>query len=221
MKTAIVFGSSGLVGKKLIHQLVLSADYDKIKVINRSTQAYESTKIEEIIDSLENLDLIKSKLSGDDLFICLGSTIKKAGSKTKFSAIDLELPVRIATLAKTNGISCLVAISSLGANFKSSNFYLMTKGLMEKELVEIGVKHTYFVRPSMLLGKRSEFRLGELIGKIVIQFVGLFFFGKFKKYKGIYDWQVAKSMIYIAKAKPKKQFWESDELYKIITDGDA
>lgn len=216
MNTALLFGATGLVGKQVLAQLTANEYYDKIVVFNRKTQHYSSPKVEEIISDLKDLELIKEKIKGEVVFICVGTTIKKAGTKANFEAVDLELPISIAMAAKGNNVSCLVAISSLGANVHSSNFYLKTKGDMEQSLSEIGVKHTYFVRPSMLFGKREEFRLAEYLGKIALKAFGLFLFGSLKKYKGIEDWQVAKAMILMAKNKPKQNVFESDELINII-----
>ncbi|MBL1145402.1 MAG: NAD(P)H-binding protein [Bacteroidetes bacterium] len=216
MNTALLFGATGLVGKQVLAQLTANEYYDKIVVFNRKTQHYSSPKVEEIISDLKDLELIKEKIKGEVVFICVGTTIKKAGTKANFEAVDLELPISIAMAAKENNVSCLVAISSLGANVHSSNFYLKTKGDTEQSLSEIGVKHTYFVRPSMLFGKREEFRLAEYLGKIALKAFGLFLFGSLKKYKGIEDWQVAKAMILMAKNKPKQNVFESDELINII-----
>lgn len=207
--TATVFGSTGLVGAKLIELLGKDEDYEKIFAPNRREVSFNDDKI--IVQKIDfsALDTYPELFEVDHLFICLGTTIKKAGSKEKFKAVDLDLPKEIAKQAKADK---LVMISSIGANTNSSNFYLKTKGEAEKAVLEHGPSCTHIVRPSMLLGDRKESRLGETIGKVLLKLFDPLMLGPLKKYRGVYDEEVAMAMLVLAKSVNSPQILESDQI---------
>ena len=151
-------------------------------------------------------------ITGDELYCCLGTTIKKAGSKENFRKVDYDMPLQMAKAAFKNGIKSYLLVSSVGANAESSNFYLRTKGEVEHAVKEVGFEKLIILQPSFLLGKRNEFRLGEKIGKIIFRFFELFLFGKLKKYQAVQAENVAKTMIYLANAKYEKTVYQSDEI---------
>ncbi len=214
-KTAAVFGATGLVGKELILQLVDNDDYTKIIVFNRRQQNYDNPKIEELIFNGQNLDNANNQIVADDLYCCIGTTMKKAGSKTAFSAVDFDIPVWLAKTAEKNKIKKLLIVSSVGANEKSSNFYLATKGKMEQEVLKYKIPGIYFFRPSMLLGNRTETRFGEMFGQKAMKLTGFLMIGKLKKYKSIPASVVAKAMLKVAQENYTKHFFESDELWNL------
>ena len=134
----------------------------------------------------------------DDVYVCIGTTMKKAGSKEAFLKVDFELVQTIAQQAKAAGAKRLLVVSSIGANAESSNFYLRTKGQMEEAVKQYGFALCGIVRPSLLLGKRNEFRFGEKLGVFFYKVFGFIFVGPLRKYKGIYAVDVAKSMVMLA-----------------------
>ncbi|HCY00506.1 MAG TPA: hypothetical protein DG754_10235, partial [Bacteroidales bacterium] len=134
----------------------------------------------------------------DTAYCCLGTTIKKAGSKEAFLEVDLELVVDFANKAKEAGVKRFAVVSSIGANAKSKNFYLNTKGKVEEQLKAIGFKRLVIVQPSLLLGKRNEKRFGEDMGKVLYSVFKFIFIGPLKKYRGIQALDVAKAMIVLA-----------------------
>ena len=149
------------------------------------------------------------------MFCCLGTTIAAAGSKEAFRKIDFDLPVKIAEEASKNNIFSFLIISSLGADTKSSNFYYKTKGEMEKTIQKFSFRKISILRPSMLLGGRKEFRLGEIIGKELMRALSFVFVGSLKKYKAIHAQNVAKAMVEIANNDFGKTIFESDEIRNI------
>jgi uncharacterized protein YbjT (DUF2867 family) len=218
-KTAIVFGASGLVGKALVEELCTSDRYDLVKIFVRSGTGFRNEgKIKEFILDFNNLKEYSGMISGDDLFICLGTTIKKAGSIRRMEEIDRDLPVVIASLASANSVERLAVVSSLGANPASSNNYLRIKGEMEKGLTGLKFKTIIIARPSLLLGKRSERRTLEEISKTAMRLLGFFLTGRLAKYKGIQGRDVARAMIKAINEKTGIQILESDILHKISTD---
>lgn len=192
MKTAIIIGATGLVGSTLVKQLLENQAYSKIVLLLRKPlNIIHSKLIQEIID-FDKLDA--SKIVGDDLFCAMGTTLKKAGSKEAQYKIDCTYPYEIAKIAKANGIKQFILVSSVGANFDSSNFYLRTKGDLEKKMKSLGFQNFVCVRPSMLLGDREEYRLGEKIGAVLSNFLSPLLYGSLRKYHGIESSDVAKAM---------------------------
>jgi len=214
-KTALIVGSSGLVGSELLNLLTISADYDKVISLVRSTKADSIGKIEELIIDFDDLDqLILTNI--DDVFCCLGTTIKKAGSKEKFRQVDLEYVLSTGRLGLKNGATRLLVVSAVGADETSSFFYNRVKGEMERKVQELGFQSVYIFRPSMLGGKRTEFRLGEKIGTFLMQLLGWLMIGKLKRYKIVSASKVAKHMIQSAQnSVAGNYFLESENINNI------
>lgn len=192
MKTAIIIGATGLVGSTLVKQLLDNPAYSKVVLLLRKPLNISHSKLfQEIID-FDKLDA--SKIVGDDLFCAMGTTLAKAGSKEGQYKIDCTYPYEIGKIAKANGVKQYILVSSVGANFESSNFYLRTKGDLEKKIQSLGFQNFVSIRPSMLLGDRGEFRLGEKIGKVLFNMLSPLLFGSLRKYHGIEAADVAKAM---------------------------
>jgi len=215
-KTAIVFGATGLIGSLLLQHLCESPVYSQVITFSRKSIHFNHPKLKEVFNYFTDLSSIKKSLHGDDLFCCIGTTIKKAGSQENFRKIDFEMPVQLAKMAEENKIKGFFVVSSIGADSRSSNFYLRTKGEMEKEVLDCNIPKIAVVRPSMLLGKRNEFRFGEEVGKIIMKSFSFLIQGKYRKYRAIKAETVAKALILIANDDSCDQdIYESDELNEI------
>jgi uncharacterized protein YbjT (DUF2867 family) len=215
IKTALVFGATGLVGNELTNLLLSDNNYNSVKIFVRKKTELKHPKLTQIVNALENAEEVANEIKGEEVFCCLGTTIKKAGSQKAFERIDLELPVKIAEIASKNGVKKFIIVSSIGANRKSGNFYLRTKGKMEEAVLSQDIEGVYVVRPSILLGKRLESRAGEAFGKV---FMGIFSFlmmGSLKKYRGIQAGTVAKAMIRLAGSGEKRLVLESDKVEEL------
>ncbi|GAB4137979.1 MAG: oxidoreductase [Bacteroidia bacterium] len=211
-KTAIVFGATGLIGGFLVRRLAEDHRYAEIKVFTRKPLEWKHHKVDEIITDFKNLDGLRQQVKGDEVFCCLGTTINTAGSQAAFRKVDYELVRWVAAAAAENKIQSFLVVSSIGANANSSNFYLRTKGEMEKAVQAFGFSKCVIVRPSILLGPRKEFRLGESVGKFFAQ---LFSFLTPAKYKGIQAEQVAHAMIVLANDEKGQGIYENADLLKI------
>ncbi len=211
-KTAVIFGATGLTGSIVLKKLIQDERYEKVKVFTRSEPEIKSDKLEIINTELENLELYSDKISGDDVFCCLGTTIKKAGSKENFKKVDLEWPALIAEIASKNKVPNFLMISSIGADPESSNFYLRTKGEAERAVRQHDFNKVIILRPSMLLGKRREFRFFEELGKIIMVPLKFLFRGKLRKYRPINSERVASAMIKFANITTSKYVFESHEI---------
>lgn len=211
-KTALLFGSTGLVGNLLLEELIQSEIYTGIKTFVRQPTGITNPKVEEIVMDFSVPEDYADRLKGDDLYICLGSTIRKAGSIENFGKIDRDLPVKLATIAKKNGINRVAVVSSIGAKTSSGNYYLRVKGEMEHAISRLDFGQVVIARPSMLLGERTERRPAETIGKIFMKLADPLISGKFRKYKAIHGRDVARAMISAMQKNSSKSVYESDEL---------
>ena len=215
-KTALVIGSSGLIGSHLVIQLLSNPHFEKVIVFNRRPCLILHPKIEEHIIDFNNLKAIEPYVKGDVMFCTMGTTIKKAGSKEAFRLVDVVYPEQFAEMALHNQVNQFLIISSLGADLHSNNFYLKTKGEIETFLQNSAFKSVSILRPSLLLGDRKEFRLGEKIASYVLPVLSLFLIGPFKKYRAIEAKTVAKAMLEIAlQNKSGFNIYQSDELQTI------
>jgi uncharacterized protein YbjT (DUF2867 family) len=215
-KTALVIGSSGLIGSHLVIQLLSNPNFEKVIVFNRRACLLLHPKIEEYLIDFNNLKAIEPFVKGDVMFCTMGTTIKKAGSKEAFRLVDVVYPEQFTEMALHNQVKQFLIISSLGADLHSNNFYLKTKGEIETFLQNSAFKSVSILRPSLLLGDRKEFRLGEKIASYVLPVLSLFLIGPFKKYRAIEAKTVAKAMLEIAlQNKSGFNIYQSDELQTI------
>lgn len=215
-KIAIVFGGTGLVGRALIEELVESPVYKTVWSFTRQNSGYNAgSKVNEVIIDFDHAEIFSENIKGDDIYICLGTTIKKAGSIKRMEEIDRDLPVAIAAHASANQVKRLAVISSIGADASSSNYYLRIKGEMEKRILEQVFDTIAIVRPSLLIGDRKEERFGESAAKFFMKAFGKLLFGKYRKYRAIEGKSVAKAMVRILNNTNGKSVYESDMLQKI------
>ena len=135
-KTAIVIGATGLVGQELVKQLIATDEYSKIKLFVRKSIHFDSSKIEIHQVNFDQINDWKDTINGDTIFCCLGTTLKKAKTKEVQFKIDHTYTLLTVKAALINGCKTVVLVSSLGANLKSSNFYLATKGQLEADLTD-------------------------------------------------------------------------------------
>ena len=201
MKTALVFGSSGLVGQQLVQQLIHNSAYQKIKLFVRKTPKIQNPKIEIVNTNFDNIEILYPEIKGDDCFFCIGTTKNNSPDKTEYQRVELDLPKKIANLAKQNKIQSFIFVSSGYANSKSSGEYLRYKGLVEEELISLKFDNLGILRPSFLLGNRKEKRIGEKIGIIIFQILSPLMMGPLKRMKPIHVKTVAGAMIKIAQSK--------------------
>lgn len=198
--TAVVFGATGLVGKELVSQLLRGDEYKKIIVVVRKYLTISNHRLEQVqLSEFSQLMQLADKLNADTYFCCIGTTIKRAGSKENFRMVDYAIPQKIARLAEKLSVPNLVIISSIGANINSSNFYLRTKGEMEKSVRAIYTGNLNIVRPSLLMGLREEFRFRETIAIAFMKLFGWLFVGTLKQYRGTSVRDVAREMITLSK----------------------
>lgn len=193
-KTALIAGATGLIGKELLQFLLNGNEYDKVVAIVRRPVEINHPKLEERIVDFDQLDQYNEIFSVDDVFCALGTTIKKAKTKDAMWKIDVNYPVALARLASSQGAKKFLLVSSMNADPESPIFYPKMKGKLEEEIKQISFETTAIFRPSLLLGERDEFRLGEKAAAAIFTKVPFLFTGPFKKYKAIEGRTVASAM---------------------------
>lgn len=196
--TALVFGAGGLTGKLLTEKLLEHPSFSVVKTFSRKPSGSTHPKAEEVIADFNDPVSLEKNIEGDVLFCCLGTTIRAAGSREAFEKIDLHYPQLLSTLAARKQVKKFLVISSLGADKSSSNFYYRTKALCEEKVAASGVRQVYIFRPGLLLGKRKEFRFGELMAKFFMQALSFAFIGGLKKYRAVKADKVAEAMLWFA-----------------------
>ncbi|MHB1107655.1 MAG: NAD(P)H-binding protein [Lutibacter sp.] len=214
-KTAIILGASGLTGQQLLAKLIVDDRYKTIKLFSRKKTENTSSKVIEIVGDLLALENFKEDFTADELFVCIGTTAKKTPDKTQYKNIDFGIPAAAAKLAKENHIPTFIVVSAMGANAESSVFYNKTKGEMEQAVLSEKIKHTYFLRPSIISGNRNENRPMEKIGITIFKLLQPLMVGKLKKYRLIEAENIAKAMIYLANKKPEIHIVESDKIQEL------
>ena len=215
MKTALIFGSSGLVGNQLFNIIIQNNNYHHIKLFVRSILKNNNSKVEIFQTDFTNLEKHKDSIVGDDCFFCIGTTKKDTPNKNEYRRIEYNIPINVARIASSNSVGSFVYVSSIGANSSSSNSYLKNKGQVEEELNKLNFSKLAVIRPSLLLGKRKKHRLGESIAQYATQKLSPFFLGNLKKYKPIQAQYVAKAMADIAQNNYQKKIFESNQLEEI------
>lgn len=206
---AVIAGATGLIGSHLIDLMKKDGDVKSAQVLSR-----RPLDLPEKFTTVQG-DLMEPALT-DDVnvgFCALGTTMAVAGSKEAFYHVDHDLVLAFAKAAKEKGAETFVLVSSLGADATSSNYYLRVKGETERDLEAVGFRSLIILRPSLLLGQRNEFRLGELFGKGAMTLFGPLMLGSLSKYRGIHGRTVANAMLSLAKEDlPGVHVLESDRL---------
>ena len=212
MKTALLFGSSGLVGGHLLNQLSEDINYSKIKLFVRVIPEVSDPKVEIIKTDFNNLQNHKEDIIGNDCFVCIGTTKKNAPDKDEYRRVELDITKEIAQIAKSNLVNSFIFVSALYANPKSSGEYVRYKGLVEEELKKFNFPKLAIMRPSFLMGDRKEKRVSEKIGIFVFKLLSPLLLGPLKKMKPIHSETVARAMIVVIKNDIQKTIFESNEI---------
>lgn len=209
-------GASGLVGHELLLLLSHLDQVRTVKAITRSPLGRIPPKAENIILDFDQIEKHADILKAQVFICCLGSTIKKAGSKEAFKKVDLDYVLQFARLAEKAKAQKFLVISAMGANADSSVFYNKIKGEMEKALRDLQIPQIEIFRPSLILGERKEKRTGEEWAQRLSPILNKLMIGSFKKYRAIKAADIAKAMaIAVLNFHPGHFIYESDEIQRI------
>ncbi len=210
-RTALILGATGLVGGELLALLLADPEYRQVTVLVRRNLPQTHPKLAQRVVDFKDLARGADAFLVDDVFCCLGTTIKKAGSQEAFRVVDYAYPLESAKLAVRQGAGQYLIITALGANARSSVFYNRVKGEVEEAISKLPIKSLHIFRPSLLLGNRQESRPGEKIAIAVMKPLGFLLAGPLKKYRGIEARTVAQAMLRTAKRNlPGRHAYDSD-----------
>ncbi|QOU30892.1 NAD(P)H-binding protein [Vibrio coralliilyticus] len=215
----MVAGATGLIGTELIKQMLEEDPVTRIYALSRRELPFFHPKLEVLQNKqLQVQEWDADKPSPKYGFICLGTTIKQAGSKQELERIDYELVCDVAQTMKVLGVTHLAVVSSYGASVRSLSHYLRCKGKMEMAIERLGFEHITFVRPGPLVGLRDTPRTDEAIVQVVLKSLRPLMFGKLAKLIPIQASEVAKAMQYgiLTKTDRKLQTLDSIQMQNLI-----
>ena len=211
---SMVVGSTGLVGKSVVNHLIekdiaVLALVRNDEVSDNSLLNYFKIDFDDLQFPYETFSDIK------DIFICLGTTIKKAGSKAAFQKVDITYCYEIAKQAQARGVKNISIVTSLGSDSNSANFYLKSKGMIEDKITKIDFDSISIHRPGLLIGARNEMRFGEFIGQKIFPYVlDPFLIGSMRKYRSIKGDTLAKAMVNLSGDEKGVNFYYFDDFNK-------
>jgi uncharacterized protein YbjT (DUF2867 family) len=215
-RSALLVGATGLVGSHVLRRLLVHPDYARVTLWLRRELAVQHPKLVQSIVDFERLQQYAASLDAQDVFVTLGTTIKKAGSQQAFYRVDYNYPFQVAHLAQQRGAQRFLMVSAVDANPGSRVFYSRVKGEAEEAIGALGLPSVWFFRPSLLLGKRAELRRGERIGEGVGRLIAPLLIGRLRKYRPIAADAVAAAMVYVATHdSPPPGAIESDEIARL------
>lgn len=198
-KTALIAGASGLTGSMCLRLLLQNDRYAKVIALGRSPLPMQHPKLEQLVVDFDKLEKYKHSLIADDIYCCLGTTIKKAGSKANFYQVDYTYVTTLARITAANFASQFLVVSAMGANPNSLIYYSRVKGLMEEAVKPLSFLAVHIFQPSLLTGPRVEKRLREKLAQVTMQTLRFLLVGALRKYRAISADRVAKAMLHAAK----------------------
>lgn len=214
-KTALIAGAGGLTGTFCLQMLLQHPAYNAVIALVRKPLPLQHPKLQQIRVDFDNLQTVPA---ADDVFCCLGTTIKKAGSQENFRKVDYGYVVGVARAALASGAKRFLLVSSMGAGAKSDIFYSRVKGETEDAVMQLPYEAVHIFRPSLLLGNRQEHRLGESLAMAAFKVVGFVMVGPLAKYRGILASDVAKAMVAVAQQNTTgNHIYLSDEIQQIAS----
>ncbi|MEL7532999.1 MAG: oxidoreductase [Bacteroidota bacterium] len=208
-KKALILGATGLIGQSVLTQLLADERYEQVVAFSRRDLAQTHPKLKVVIMDFADMEQAADQFAADELYCCLGTTMKKAGSEEAFNWVDYEIPYRAAKLALAQGLKHYLIVTAMGADTKSFFFYNRVKGEIERDLAALGFDKLSILQPGLLLGDRNEQRLGESIAQNVSKVFSPLLPNA---YKPIAGQTVAKAMIQIANQHLEQRIFSSGKL---------
>ncbi len=212
MSISIIAGSTGLIGRNVVE--ILCNKQESVIALTRRTVSDLPINANQLVIDFDSFVKNGSLPSCNHAFICLGTTIKKAGSQENFRKVDFGYCLSIAKKAKESGAETLSLISSIGADSTSKNFYLRTKGELEEAIQELQFPVVNIFRPSFLVGQRSEKRLSEVVVLKFAKIMDFFLVGSASKYRSVKAELLAKTMVSRIDSKPGVNYFYFDDFLK-------
>ena len=202
-RTAVVAGATGLVGSHVLQLLIADPAWTRVVTLGRRATSVQDSKLEQRIVNLGALDAMADLPLPHDIFCCLGTTIKQAGSQDAFRKVDYDYVVGLARAGVRLGAKQFLLVSAIGADPESRVFYSRVKGEAEAAVRQLPYRSIQIFRPSLLLGDRAEFRLGERIAALLTPLLNPLLISRLRRYRPIAASAVAAAMVRVAKEAPR------------------
>lgn len=218
-KTAVVLGATGLIGQHLVQELLQNEYFTRVRLLVRRPLTINHPKVDiQVVNFNDEKDMAARIDIGDVIFCCVGTTRKKVkGNRTEYRKVDYDIPIIIARLGVQHGFSQFLLVSAIGANPVAANFYLQLKGCIEEDITALPFESIHIFRPSLLLGNREEFRLGERVAQVVVKATSFLLIGAWRKYKPVQAADVARSMVAAANREiAGVHMYEYDEMKALL-----
>ena len=215
-RSAVVLGASGLVGGELLDRLLGAPEWGRVVAVGRRPLAREHPKLAQRVVDFERLAEAADAFAVDDVFCCLGTTIRQAGSQAAFRRVDHDYPLEAARLALNRGAEQYLLVSAIGADAGARVFYNRVKGEVERDVAALALPRVVIVRPSLLLGERAEFRLGERVAAVGMRVAAPLLVGPLRKYRAVEARSVAAAMVRLTRERGRGvRVVESDEIARL------
>ena len=198
-RSALVLGGTGLVGGHLLDLLLADDAFARVVALGRRGAGRRHAKLEERTADFERLEAAGDAFAVDDVFCCLGTTIRAAGSREAFRRVDHDYPLAAARLASGRGARRFLLVTALGADAGSRVFYNRVKGEVERDVAALPFGGVALLRPSLILGERSGRRPAEAAAQAVFGALGFLFAGPLRRYRAVPARAVARAMVRLAK----------------------
>ena len=216
-RTALIAGASGLVGSQCLAQLLADPTYSRIVALVRRLLPHTDPKLEQLVTDFDRLGAEGVSVpAADDVFCCLGTTMKRAGSREAFRRVDFTYVVSLAAQARQQGAGQFLLVSALGANPRSGIFYNRVKGETEAAVARLPFPGRQIFRPSILVGERAEHRRAERAGIVVLRALSGAMWGPLRRFRPVGADTVARAMVAVAhRAPPGVNIYESDAIARL------
>lgn len=198
---AVLVGATGLTGSYLLEHLLNDDYFEKVIALTRKPLQIINKRYFNIVVNFNNYADLQNAFAKDAvIFVTIGTTQKQVGGdKVAYRKVDFDIPVNIAKIAREKGVKIVVLVSVVGANANAASFYTRLKGEVENAISSLGIDSVYFMKPSILLGHRKEWRLAERMAQAVMIPLSSLFFGRMSKFKGIHVKDLSLAMLKAAK----------------------
>jgi uncharacterized protein YbjT (DUF2867 family) len=197
-RTALVVGATGLVGHSLLQRLLRDPAYGQVRALSRRPLGLRHDHLQLVQTDFRNLAALGDALQVQDVFCCLGTTRRKAGSRAAFEDVDYRMVVELAQATRAAGAHQFIVVSAVGASRHAAAFYSRVKGRMEAAVSVLGFDAVHVVRPSLLLGERDESRPGEALAQKLAPALSPLLVGPLKRYRPVDADEVAEAMVRVA-----------------------
>jgi len=216
-RSALVAGASGLVGSHVLRLLLEDPAYARVTVLARRELPLAHKKLEQRVVSFDHLAQVADFPRVHDVFCCLGTTMKQAGSPDAFRKVDYTYVVELARVAVRHRASQFLVVTAVGADPASRILYSRVKGEAEEALRRLQFESIQIFRPSLVVGARAQGRPAERVARLLGLLVAWALAGPLSRYRPIKAEALARAMVQVARDAPRgAHVYQSDHIRRLV-----